>query len=159
MTQAEPRFAAAGGELIAGITGLSTVPMRPYVLHQIDLLTGKPVQMRAADETNPADTFTTRCFTRHEHITLSHFIPGGGTEHADLRGPGYIATGLNPREGYLRILRSRGRQPLRPAGGLRGRLRGPGTDDRAGGCLRLADHPVGRQPFLEQDGAAQAYRL
>ena len=95
-TQTEPRFAGAGGELIAGVTGLSTVPMRPYVLHQVDLLTGKPVQMEAASVSNPADVFTTRCFKRHEHIRLAHFIPDGGTEHADLRGPGYIATGLPP---------------------------------------------------------------
>ena len=95
VAQTEPRFAGAGGELVAGVTGLSTVPMRPYVLQQVNLATGKPVQM-AANAVNPADVFTTQCFKLREHLVFGHFVPNGGTEHADLRGPGYIATGLYP---------------------------------------------------------------
>ncbi len=95
VTQAEPRFTGAGGELVAGVTGLSTVPMRPYMLHQINLATGKPVQMTLPSAANPANTFTTQCFKAHEHIVAAHFIPGGA-EHLDVSGPGYIATGLNP---------------------------------------------------------------
>ncbi len=95
ITQAEPRFVGAGGELVAGVTGLSTVPMRPYVLHQINLATGKPVQMALSDAANPATTFTTQCFKPHEHIVAAHFAPGGA-DHLNVSGPGYIATGLYP---------------------------------------------------------------
>ena len=96
VAQAEPRFAGAGGDMVAGVTGLSTVPMRPYVLHQLNPATGKPVQFAATSAADPASTFTTQCFKQSEHIVLTHFVPNGGTEHVDLRGPGYIATGLDP---------------------------------------------------------------
>ncbi len=96
IAQSVPHFAGAGGDLVGGVTGLSTVPMRPYVLHQIDLSTGKPRQFTTPSASNPADTFTTTCFKQSEKVTLAHFIPNGGTEHANLRGPGYIATGVNP---------------------------------------------------------------
>jgi subtilase family serine protease len=95
ITQSEPHFTGGGAELVAGVTGFSTVPMRPYLLHQIDPATGKPVEM-AASTPSAADTFTTICFKPSEHIQLAHFVPNGGTEHLDLRGPGYIATGLPP---------------------------------------------------------------
>ncbi len=95
ITQAEPHFAGAGGELVAGVTGLSTVPMRPYVLHQINLGTGKPVQMALSSAANPANTFTTQCFKPHEHIVFAHIAPGGA-HHLNVSGPGYIATGLDP---------------------------------------------------------------
>ena len=96
ITRSEPHFIGAGTELVAGVTGLSTVPMRPYLLHQIDLGTGKPVQMTLGNAANPATTFTTVCFKPKEHITLGHFVPNGMSEHLDVTGPGYIATGLNP---------------------------------------------------------------
>jgi subtilase family serine protease len=92
----EPHFSLPGGDLIAGVTGLTTVPMRPYVVHQINLATGKPLKFAASTVANPATTFTTQCFKPVEHIVLAHFEPNGGTEHANLRGPGYIATGLPP---------------------------------------------------------------
>ncbi len=91
----DARVAGPGGELVAGITGLSTVPMRPYVLHQLDLLTGRPARLAPA-AADPAAVFTTQCFKPSEHIVLSHFVPNGGAEHLNLRGPGYIATGLAP---------------------------------------------------------------
>ncbi len=96
ITQAEPRFIGAGADLVGGVTGLSTVPMRPYVLHQMNLATGKPVQIAVSNAVNPADVFTTQCFKQDAHVVLAHFVPNGGTEHVDLRGPGYIATGLYP---------------------------------------------------------------
>ena len=95
IAQAEPRFAGAGGELVAGVTGLSTVPMRPYFLQQLNLATGKPAQMALSGAANPADVFTTQCFKPHEHIVAAHFAPGGA-EHLNVSGPGYIATGLKP---------------------------------------------------------------
>ena len=93
--QTEPRFGGPGGELIAGVTGLTTLPMRPYVLRQSNLITGEPLQVDAAASTS-TNPFTTRCFNQHEHIVLAHFVPNGGTEHVDLRGPGFVATGLYP---------------------------------------------------------------
>jgi subtilase family serine protease len=95
VAEGEPNFIGDGAGLVAGITGLTTVPMRPYVLHQIDFSTGKNVQF-SAKRTNPASVFTTQCFSKREHIQLGHFVPNGGSEHADLYGPGYIATGVNP---------------------------------------------------------------
>ncbi len=96
ITQAEPAFSGAGGELVAGITGLSTVPMRPYYVHQLNLMTGKPVEIPAATAAaNPADTFTSQCFKKHEHLVDAHFAEGGA-HHFTVNGPGYIATGLYP---------------------------------------------------------------
>ena len=95
ISQSEPHFAGTGGEMVAGVTGLSTVPMRPYVLHQLNLATGQPVQMSVTAAANPADTFTTTCFKQNEHLVFSHFVPGA-VQSANVRGPGYIATGVTP---------------------------------------------------------------
>ncbi len=95
ISRGEPRFTGAGGEMVAGVTGLSTVPMRPYLVHQLDLSTGKPVQMSIGAAAKPGDTFTTTCFKQSEHLVFAHFVPGA-VQSANIRGPGYIATGVTP---------------------------------------------------------------
>lgn len=95
-TTTEPRFSGTGNAAIAGITGLTTAPMQPYVLRQVALTTGKPVQMSLAAAANPATVFTDNCFTKKANFTLTHFVPNGGTEAADLTGPQYVQTGTAP---------------------------------------------------------------
>ena len=94
--QGDPHFAGPGGDLIAGVTGLTTLPMRPYALQQTDLLTGTPLQIAVGSAGDTPGAFTTNCFKPDEHVVLAHFVPNGGTEHLDVRGLGYVATGLAP---------------------------------------------------------------
>ena len=95
-TTTEPHFSGAGSAMIAGITGLTTAPMQPYVLRQIVLATRKPVQMSLAAAANPSSVFTDACFNKTHNFTLVHFVPNGGTEAANLTGPQYVQTGTAP---------------------------------------------------------------
>ena len=92
----EPHVTVAGGGLVAGITGLDTASMVPYVLAQTSVATGKPLQFPLATAANPASVFTTQCFRATGTYTLAHFVPNGGTEHASLTGPQYVSTGVAP---------------------------------------------------------------
>ena len=96
MTTAEPHFSGAGGATIAGITGLTTAPMQPFVLRQLQFSTGKPVQVSLPLAASPASVFTDNCFEQKETFTLTHFVPGGKTQAADLTGPQYRQTGTAP---------------------------------------------------------------
>ena len=93
---AEPHFSGAGSAAIAGITGLTTAPMQPFVLRQLRFSTGKPVQVSLAAAANPASVFTDNCFEQKQTFTLTHFVPGGKTQAADLVGPQYQQTGAAP---------------------------------------------------------------
>ena len=95
-TTTEPHFSGAGNAAIAGITGLTTAPMQPYVLRQMQFSTGKPVQLSLAAAASPASVFTDNCFKQKQVFTLSHFIPGGKTQAANLTGPQYVQTGSAP---------------------------------------------------------------
>ncbi len=95
-TTTEPHFSGAGNAAVAGITGLTTAPMTPYVLRQVALASGKPVQMSLASAADPASVFTDACFKKKQTFTLTHFVPNGGTEAADLTGPQYVQTGSFP---------------------------------------------------------------
>ncbi len=95
-TTAEPHFSGAGNALISGITGLTTAPMRPYLLRQMQFSTSKPVQLSLAAAANPASVFTDNCFKQKQTFTLTHFVPNGGTEAANLTGPRYVQTGTTP---------------------------------------------------------------
>ena len=93
-TASDPHFTGRGGKLVAGITGLTTARMHPYLVHQQTPGSSHGVAYRAAT-TDPSQVFTSNCFGPKKTISLVHFAIGGAA-HATLTGPRYLATGLNP---------------------------------------------------------------
>lgn len=94
-TTTEPHFTGASAALIAGITGLTNAPMRPYLQHQRDFTTGKPVAFAWPKDGPPPTKFRTYCFKSGQTITLDIYKPNGA-QHVTVNGPRYIATGLQP---------------------------------------------------------------
>ncbi len=84
----QPAFAGAHAELIAGVTGLNSARLTPYVLRQVDLTTGQPTAGQDASGIDLHATFTDACFDRATTLVLHQ--PG---EKATYQGPRYAATG------------------------------------------------------------------
>ncbi len=89
----EPAFRGAHAELIAGITGLTNAPMTPYVLHQMDLSTGKPEAMQPALVVKPDTRYTDQCFIHKYTLSVTRFGIGGAV-HGTFVGPHYTAGGF-----------------------------------------------------------------
>jgi subtilase family serine protease len=98
----DPHFSGPGAGLIAGITGLTNAPMRPYIMHQRDLYTGKPVELAvptasaAHPDIAPPLPFRHFCFEKGQTVTLNLYKPHGGTQHVTVTGPQNIAAGYQP---------------------------------------------------------------
>jgi subtilase family serine protease len=98
----DPHFSGPGAARIAGITGLTNAPMRPYIMHQRDLYTGKPVELAVPlgsavpSDTPPPLPFRHFCFEKGQTVTLNDFKPHGGSQHVTVTGPQNIAAGYQP---------------------------------------------------------------
>jgi subtilase family serine protease len=92
----EPAFKGAHAEMIAGITGLSSAHMAPYVTSTMLSPGGRQIPAAQADT---GALFTDKCFVRNETVAY-HQATSVSYPVTDLRlkmtGPGYIATGVAP---------------------------------------------------------------
>ncbi len=91
----EPRFEGAGAEIIAGMTGLSSATVTPFVLTQADPVTGKPMRgVPAASVLNPFTIFTDTCFKQIATVKLAGIGLGVGSELGRYTGPRYLTRNL-----------------------------------------------------------------
>ena len=95
-TVSEPAFAGAHTDLIAGVTGLSSARMTPYVLRQIDPATGAPTAELPASSSLAA-SFTDNCFVHSETLLVNDKTDG---IEATYNGPRYTASGGKKTCGY-----------------------------------------------------------
>ena len=93
-----PTVAGPAGVLVAGVTGLTSAGMVPFIARQMDA-TGNPVvqsTIRPGDTgpVNLARLFTNDCFHDNYHFVFGRFRPGVGGTTDKMVGPHYIGTGF-----------------------------------------------------------------
>ena len=96
-TSTAPAYQGANADLVASVSGLSSVGMQSFVARRVDLATGLPVPGLVPQAgTDPLASFTSSCFGPDVTATMSGFSASvGGLSGAAVetfKGPSYLNT-------------------------------------------------------------------